>query len=187
MKATWTALPAWPYPPSRRQNDLFRAVRNPLGWERVLDELEWELERHSAADVLIGIVAPAEAIGISGQLRYRSKVTHPGAEISFDAHGKRLTFHTDAYDSLQSNLRAITLGLAALRAIDRYGITTTGEQYAGFAQLTAGGPDPERGRALVTEAGGITAALKKAHPDHGGDARAFGDVQAYRALVGDKA
>ena len=38
------------------------------------------------------------------------------------------------------NLRSIALGLKALRAVDRYGVSRRGEQYAGFrAALTAGG------------------------------------------------
>lgn len=82
------------------------------------------------------------------------------------------------------NLRAISLGLTALRAIKRYGITSTEEQYAGFAQLTAGGPDPVRGKRLVDEAGGVAEALKVNHPDHGGSAAAFADVQAYRQSIG---
>lgn len=180
MRATWRTLSAWPHPQRPQQNDLFKKVKNALGWDRVLQGLDWELERHGADDVVIGVVAPATALSISGQLRHRSQVTHPGAEVSFEAHGRRLVFHTDAYDSLQSNLRAITLGLEALRAVDRYGITSTAEQYAGFAQLTAGGPDPERGRMLVERAGGIREAQRRHHPDAGGEQRDFVDVEAYR-------
>jgi hypothetical protein len=70
----------------------------------------------------------------------------PGAEVSFELPGRgRVVFHTDAYKTLHANLHAIALGLEALRAVDRHGITSTAEQYAGFAQLTAGSGDPERG------------------------------------------
>lgn len=183
MRATWRPLAQWPYPQRAQQHDQFKSAKNALSWDRVLQELEWELERNGADDVLIGVVAPSTAVGISGQLRYRSQVTHPGAEVSFDHGGQRITFHTDAYDSLQSNLRAITLGLAALRAVDRYGITSGREQWAGFAQLSAGGPDPERGRLLVERAGGVKAALMLHHPDHGGQPRDFADVAEYRKGV----
>ena len=183
MKATWAPLASWPYPQRAQQHDQFKAVRNALGWDRVMEELEWELERNGADDVLIGIVAPPSAVGISGQLRYRSQVTHPGAEVSFNRGRQRIAFHTDAYGQLSSNLRAITLGLAALRAVDRYGITSGSEQWAGFAQLSAGGPDPARGKVLVERAGGIRQALMAHHPDQGGDAKAFADVQAYRQQV----
>ena len=53
---------------------------------------------------------------------------------------KRLVYATDCCDFWQHNLRSIALGLEALRAVDRYGISRRGEQYAGFrAALTAGG------------------------------------------------
>lgn len=52
---------------------------------------------------------------------------------------KRLVYATDVCDFWQHNVRSIALGLEALRAVDRYGISRRGEQYAGFrAALTAG-------------------------------------------------
>jgi hypothetical protein len=179
MRATWSPLPVWPYPPRPSQVDRFDST-----WDATLDKLELEISRVDGDDVVIGVVASADAISMSGALRYRSKVTYPGAEVSFFKGAGRVTFHTDAYGSLQSNLRAIALGLEALRAVDRYGITSSGEQYAGFAALGPGGPDPLRGKRLVDEYGSIAEALKKTHPDQGGSAAAFADVQAYRQSIG---
>jgi hypothetical protein len=136
-------------------------------------------------DLLIGIVADADQWRLSGTLRANARTNHPGAEVSFEADGRRLIFFTDAYPSVAANLRAIGLGLDALRAVDRYGITSTGEQYAGFAAITAGGPDPLRGKMLVERAGGVTAALKAHHPDHGGKASDFADVQAFREAASE--
>lgn len=179
MRATWAALPAWPYRPRPAQTDRFDS-----SWDATLDKLDLEITRIEGDDVVIGIVAPASAISVSGALRYRSQVTHPGAEVSFGVGERRLAFHTDAYSSLGSNLRAIALGLEALRAVDRYGITSTAEQYAGFAAIGPGGPDAKRGEVLVARYGSVSSALKATHPDHGGDAQQFADVQAYRTAVG---
>jgi hypothetical protein len=58
-----------------------------------------------------------------------------------------------------------------------------GQQYAGFALLTAGPSQVERGRQLVELHGGVTAALRATHPDTGGERASvsdFADVQAYR-------
>ncbi len=56
---------------------------------------------------------------------------------------KRLVYATDCCDFWQHNVRSIALGLEALRAVDRYGISRRGEQYAGFrAALTSGGARP---------------------------------------------
>src|SRR3989304_1838427 len=89
-------------------------------------------------------VAALDAITWSGQLRAGGRTTtqHAGVEVSFevpDGKGwRRLTFHTDAYPNVHANLHAIALGLEALRAVYRYGITSSGEQYAGWAALPAG-------------------------------------------------
>lgn len=182
MKATFVSLPAWPYPPRPQATTPFR-----MGWDDALDSLEREIELVGGDDVLIGVVLDPAYIGISGKLKvgWFTKLRHVGAEVSFSTpDGKRLAFHTDGYKELRQNVRAIAAGLEALRAVDRYGITSSAEQYAGFAQLAAGGPDPARGKVLVEREGGIRAALMRYHPDRGGNDRDFADVQAYRESVG---
>jgi hypothetical protein len=182
MIATWRPLPTWPYPPSpRRTGDRFRS-----GWEGALSLLESEVERLKGSDVVIGVVVDPSQIGFSGQLKAggRSRFGHRGVEVSFDVPKRgRLVFHTDAYDTVTANLRAVGLGLEALRAVDRHGITTAAEQYAGFAQIGPGMDDVERGRRLVEEHGSVAEALKRAHPDHGGTTRDLAAVQAYRKLA----
>ena len=176
MRATWRPLPAWPYAAVEHRKSNFE-----VSWTKTLDDLEREIGYLEGTDLLVGVVAGEDQFRIDGSLKAGFKVRHNGAEVSFETPTRgRLVFHTDAFPSLQENLRAISLGLTALRAIERYGITTTAEQYAGFAALTAGGPDPARGAILVERAGGVTEALKRHHPDHDGDARDFADVQAFR-------
>jgi hypothetical protein len=175
-------LPAWPYPERPKATVPFRS-----GWDDTLAKLEQEIEAKGGSDVVIGIVCDESQISLSGSLKAggRTAVRHPGAEVSFELEsGQRITFHTDAYATLTHNLRAVAMGLEALRAVDRYGITSGGEQYAGFAQLSPGGPDSDRGRLLVEAHGTIAKALKATHPDHGGDPKQFADVQAYRTAVG---
>lgn len=174
MRATFRPLPAWPYREQPARPATYKA-----SYARTLQDLEYEIERLDGRELIIGLVAD------DSQIRSDAKVHHPGVEVSFEVPGgRRLTFHTDVHkgyaSSWQDNLRAIALGLEALRAVSRYGITTgIGEQYAGFAQIGAGGPDPARGQALVAAAGGVRQAQRKHHPDHGGLDRDFVDVQAY--------
>lgn len=54
------------------------------------------------------------------------------AAINAATEQKRLVYATDACRYWQHNVRSIALGLEALRAVDRYGISRRGEQYAGF-------------------------------------------------------
>lgn len=195
MQVTFRPLPRWPYPPKPHRHDLFKAT-----YGDTLDLLERELGYLKASDVIIGLVTDERSIRLDGRPRSDMRVQHPGVELSFErpgrldpvtnqrAPGQRLVFHTDAYsgyaDSWQSNLRAIALGLEALRAVDRYGITSTSEQYAGFLQLTTSQANPDRGKQLVDAAGSLRKALMEHHPDHGGDPRDFADVQAFRQLTG---
>jgi hypothetical protein len=185
MNVTFRPLPAWPYPEQKTRPDLFKA-----GYGDTLDLLEREIGYLRGSEVIIGLVTEERSIRLDGRPRSDMRVSYPGVELSFEVDGRRLVFHTDVYrgyvESWQSNLRAIALGLEALRAVSRYGITTgIGEQYAGFLRLETSQADPERGRALVEEAGGsIKKALMTHHPDQGGDPRRFADVQAYRQLTG---
>lgn len=176
MRADWRPLPAWPYHDRGSQPSRFQS-----SWSATLDLLEREIEAVDGRDPVIGVVADPSQFTIGGQLRANAKVLHRGAEVSFSRDRRRLTFHTAAFPLFADNLRAVALGLQALRTVDRYGITSGGEQYAGFAALE----DPvSRGRRLVEEAGSVEAALKRHHPDHGGHPRALQDVLAYRESMG---
>ncbi|HVM30751.1 MAG TPA: hypothetical protein VM305_08315 [Candidatus Limnocylindrales bacterium] len=177
-------MPAWPYPETpayeRRSRWTFKA-----GWANTLTLLEREIEHLDGREVILGGGFREQDIRLDGLPRSDARdPAFPGIEISFELPDRRrLVYATDVCDHWQHNVRSIALGLEALRAVNRYGITRRGEQYAGFAQLPPGGPDPDRGRRLVEAAGGMTQALKRHHPDHGGEARDFADVDAYRKVA----
>jgi hypothetical protein len=115
-----------------------------------------------------------------------------------------LRYATDVFTTWTDNLRAVALGLEALRRVERYGISRRGEQYAGFRALPTGEDTGPPGEAealrLLAEHSGITltaasrpeiveaayrAAVKRVHPDRGGDTRTFQRLQdAIRILRG---
>ena len=179
MRATWRPLPAWPHPRNFQRSSPFSATT-----DATLSLLEREIESIDGSDVVIGLVVPESAIGLSGALRngMRTRADYPGAEVSFDVPKGRAVFATDVFSTWQDNLRAIALGLEALRRVDRYGIAQGGEQYAGYLQLGTGDP-VARGAALVREAGSVEAAIKRHHPDKGGTDAAMADINAYRATL----
>jgi hypothetical protein len=65
--------------------------------------------------------------------------------VSFESRFGPLRYATDRYaprwsgdpPGWQANVRAIALALQALRAVDRYGVSTRGEQYTGWSALPA--------------------------------------------------
>jgi hypothetical protein len=170
----------WPHdstPASSRRSRLtFKA-----GWQNTLNLLERELRHLNASNVVIGCGLREQDIRLDGWPRSDALVPqHPGVEISFDTPKGRLVYATDAYEWWEHNVRAVALGLEALRAVDRYGITRRGEQYAGFRALPSATSEPsvDRGRQLIGEHGGIREALKATHPDTGGNEADFKAVIA---------
>lgn len=74
---------------------------------------------------------------------------HPGVVLNVDTHRGPLRFSTDMHTDRgyrgylpgwQSNVRAIALGLEALRKVDRYGLGAGGEQYVGWTAIGSGIP-----------------------------------------------
>lgn len=172
-----------PRPETRSYNRRNRPFK--VDYRGTLSLLDHEIENLAGGNVLLGVCVPENAIRLDGGFRQGAKEpSHPGVEISFDSRHGRLVYATDVCTYWRDNVRSIALGLEALRAVDRYGVSTRGQQYAGWLALPSSGPSAERGRLLVEEHGDVRAALMATHPDHGGDPLAFADVQAFREESG---
>lgn len=165
----------WPHPSTppdrRRGRHTFRA-----GYPDTIAALEYEVLVLHGKDIVIGAGFRPEDLRQDGLPRVGARQpAHPGIELSFttEQHG-RLTYATDVCELWQHNLRSIALGLEALRAVDRYGITPSGQQYAGFRQLTtATGPTVSE---IVTRHGGWQGALRATHPDTRDPAHGYTDA-----------
>lgn len=166
----------------------FHAAPFTASWSSTINTLTKELRAHGARNTVLEIDFRESDLRLDGLPRADRRAASPGIVLSFDAHkvpGRpHLRYEVGTYATWQNNIRAVALALEALRAVDRYGVTRRGEQYAGWRQLVAGtGEDegnPARGRQLVEKAGSIAKALYAAHPDHGGEPQDFRDVIAYR-------
>lgn len=108
------------------------------GWEETLDLLKAEVIVLDG-DVIACQIDIAEAqVRRDGMLRSTARVSgFQGVKVSFDSRYGPLTYATDTFDFWKDNVRAIALGLQALRAVDRYGITKSGEQYRGWNAISA--------------------------------------------------
>jgi hypothetical protein len=125
----WTG----PSTENRRTGAQFRST-----WEATLKLLRNEAEWLGATYLVVQVDADPSDIRLDGMLRARARVGFPGVKVSLDSTYGPLTYATDAYEEWRKNVHAVALSMTALRAVDRYGVSTRGEQYRGWAAIEAG-------------------------------------------------
>ncbi len=104
-----------------------------------LTGLARELDMLHARGPIMEVAIDAAQFRIDGKPRAQAKADHPGVVLSLPTTSEGpLRYATDRFTTWQENLRAITLGLEALRRVERYGITRRGEQYQGFRAIESG-------------------------------------------------
>ncbi len=133
----------WLRPAGQRKQSQFDTT-----WSKTLKQLGKEIDHLSGRDVVIEADVREQDIRNDGMLRANARPSSPAVVVAFETtkHGPMLYrcdryvtgWRTEGVDSWQHNVRAIALTLEALRAVDRYGATETGQQYAGFKALPAG-------------------------------------------------
>lgn len=115
--------------------------RSPFGstYSATLEVLDRELRHLGAESAVLMLAVREEDIRLDGELRANARSEeHPGVVLAFESKFGPLKYATDVFTHWQANLRAIALGLEALRRLDRYGISGRGEQYTGWKQLGSG-------------------------------------------------
>lgn len=170
-----------------------------------------EVEQLGASVVVIEIDAEPNQFRVDGNLRSGARVLSPRCAVSFTGtHGPmrlqcdQFTTARDAQYAWQANVRAIALGLEALRRVDRYGIARSGEQYRGWTAIGAGTPMPAAPRQMTVDdamtvlglglAGSVPPSplvvttayrtvARRTHPDNGGDAEDFRRATEARDLL----
>jgi hypothetical protein len=110
-----------------------------VSYGQTLNLLESELDKLNAKNIVIQVDLPESKIRNDGLPYSTANPVFQGVILAFDSKFGPLKYFTDTFNKWQNNLRAIALGLEALRKVDRYGITKRGEQYTGWKQLPAAG------------------------------------------------
>lgn len=197
-------LSKWGQPDTAVQASPFVA-----SWDSTLDLLRREVEMLSDKPwplCVIEVDVPESSIRQDGNMAARAVVHSQRVAASFDSRYGPLRYECGTFDGTynypgwRSNVRAIALGLEALRKVVRYGIAHRGEQYTGWAALGPGAPIAMGRGMTVDEAAQVIvdcsndpmlgafevlqqwreygdryyrAAAKIHHPDTGGDAETF--------------
>lgn len=156
----WKPIDRWPREQTKnREHSQFRRTSTSNGYRR--DEIPWtdtklllegELRHIGVRDAVIQLALKDRDIRLDGQIRADARIAHPGVVLSL-IHPKQgpLTFACDKWTTWQSNIRGIAKALEALRLVDRYGITSSGEQYTGWKELPSGMPLGERAEEVMSE------------------------------------
>jgi hypothetical protein len=122
-------------------------------WPATTALLSQEVEQLGGDQLVIELAMTEADIRTDGWPRANARAAHPAVAVSFVSVDQGpLRFATDRFEDWRDNVRAIALGLQALRAVDRYGVTSKGEQYTGWRALPAGSGDPGGGFASKEEA-----------------------------------
>lgn len=194
-------LSHWPVEDTRvRRRAAFQA-----GYQQTLNLLVRELRHLATRFAVLELDAPSSEFRIDGWPRANARIHSPRVVLSIECKHGSLRYPCDTFINFRDNVRAIALGLEALRRVDRYGISRRAEQYKGWTQL----PPPNGEVSTEQEAFSILArhacpswdgehvpkqvltewfraAAMRTHPDHGGDAADFMRVQRAREFLKKK-
>lgn len=157
-----------------------------------------ELGFLSAEHIVLQLGYRDRDLRLDGMPRANAKMEHDAVALAFESKWGPLRYETNEFtgryyqgqEGWATNLRAIALGMEALRKVDRYGVSKRGEQYTGWRQIPQT-TDPiqmmtvDQANAYLRDEWGndIRRALYETHPDRGGDPDAFRKVQRARELV----
>jgi hypothetical protein len=157
---------------------------------RSVQDVQYEVRMLGGTDLIISTNMPLRKDGLP-YTKY--SIYDPGAAVYFTYKKRQVCFACDRWNSLEGNMRAISLTINALRGIERWGSGDMVEQaFTGFAAL----PSPEQPfQVLGVGAHASKEEIERAyrllaskhHPDRGGDEHEMARINRARdAMVGDQ-
>lgn len=169
----------------KRKRASFRSRGGALTMAAAIQRLSGELGRLNAAGEILSTNVETRLDGLprSGQ----PEPTDPGAAVYFTLKGKPRCLACDTWDRVADNVAAIAQHIDALRRIDRYGVGTMEQAFAGYAALpSAAGSwfvvlefaEPPKTWAEVEAR--HTELAKRHHPDRGGNVETMMKINAAR-------
>lgn len=130
-------LGKWEQPAVTPRPSTFKA-----SWDRTIEQLQSETDLLTDSEwqteIVIEVDVPEGDITAHDRLHARAQPRSPRVAVSFESRHGPLRYECGTYETWRDNVRGVTLGLNALRAVARYGIGSRGEQYTGWKALGTG-------------------------------------------------
>jgi len=173
--------------PGARRRAAFRSRGSNLTVAGAVDRLARELRLLHARDE---ILSTNVRLGLRGlPLSDGSSPTDTGAAVYFKLKGQPRCLACDRWDRVADNIAALAQHIDALRRIERYGVGTIEQAFAGYAALPASAVDwwivlgikPDATLAEVEAA--FTALAREHHPDRGGRHEDMARLTEARAIA----
>lgn len=119
------------------QADIVRTERVSMPAAR--DRLFAQLQRLGATNVLLSTNVELTSYGLPRA--GRREPDDPGVAVYFQLHGKDRVLACDRWDQVQGNIAAVAAHIDAIRRVDRYGVGTLDQAFAGYDALPPPGAD----------------------------------------------
>lgn len=176
-----TAYPlAWPHgrprtPAHQRREAAFRSARStgvqgaitvPDAYERLSGELNRLAVRYSVLSTNLELRRDGR-----GPLAGQRQPADPGAVVYFQLGGKPIALSCDRWATVAANMAALAAHINAMRGMDRWGVGSVEQMFAGFVAL----PPPNDWRSALGNPATLADAeaawrerMRRVHPDAGG-------------------
>jgi hypothetical protein len=180
----------WPWTNAyARQRARFAHYKKPLTVSQAIDRLSGELHRLGAASELLSTNLDLRLDGLprSGQ----AEPSDSGAAVWFWLKKKPLCLACDRWDRVADNIAALAQHIDALRRIDRYGVGSIEQAFAGYVALPAKASDwwvilGVSPNATIDEVNSRFKELARTnHPDVGGNVDEFQRISAARRAAAE--
>ena len=174
-----------PVPVGEHRDSPFRS-----SWRQTCKALARELNMLNAQRAVCELALTAGHWRNDGLPRADARAYSPAVRISFDSKWGPLRYETAEFWHWQDNVRAVALSMEALRQVDRYGVSKRGEQYRGWRALPMSTSAEDsivtstQAEAVIERYGSLKNAIRKTHPDQGGNEDEFRKVMKAREILG---
>lgn len=208
MEVTFRPIEEWPRPGFEPHRARERS-RFDTAYPDQMGLLKYELGRLGAEALVIRLALSDRDIRWNirpdGLPRANARPDHPGVVVEWQIGETWYGRSNDKFDDWRDCMFAIAKTLEALRGVERWGSVAGGEQYEGMRlEIEGVGSGPNAARQTLMRAAGMLdedlpppemralediravyrRAVRRTHPDRGGDPEEFRQVQEAREVLG---